>query len=128
MTQILRATKTTQLTQGKVTHDEVCEAESVGLWKSWSQPGAINLRSSASSADSELLSHRGQLPNGIWRRQSQAENLQRRRPELAGERAGVVRQTVAGAHRLDARRDFRVAVARHVREQMMLDLVAQVAA
>ena len=48
--------------------------------------------------------------------------------ELLEQRAGVVRQLVLLADRLDARRDLAVARARHVRVQVVLDLVAEVAA
>ncbi len=49
-------------------------------------------------------------------------------PELLRERARVVGQPVALADVLDLRRDLRVAGARHVGEQVVLDLVAEVAA
>ena len=61
-------------------------------------------------------------------REGQAQDRALHHPQLLRERADVVRQPVALADRLDPRRHLRVARARHVREQVVLDLVAEVAA
>src|SRR6202007_175277 len=50
------------------------------------------------------------------------------RAELLAQRAGVVRQLVAPADVAHARCDLGVAVGRHVREQVVLDLKAEIAA
>src|SRR3954470_8979387 len=60
--------------------------------------------------------------------QGQFGDRQERLHVLATQRARCVRQVVLVAQRLDPLADFGIAVARQVREQVMFDLVAQIAA
>src|SRR5690348_7935819 len=63
----------------------------------------------------------------VLRRQSQFEDLAHDGAELPGQRTGVVRDAVTLADLLDLGRDLGVPMCRHVREQVVLDLVRQVA-
>src|SRR5258706_15958414 len=59
-------------------------------------------------------------------RERQSQDLPRRGSELAAERARVVRKSVLLGERTYAGRQLGVAIAGQVREEVMLDLMAQV--
>src|SRR5204863_10194012 len=61
-------------------------------------------------------------------REREAEDGAVDHPPLLAEPAAVIGEAVLLADRLDPGRDLRIAGARHVREEVVLDLVAEVAA
>ena len=72
----------------------------------------------------------GGLPTARIRaapRKGQTEDLPGGGAKLAGQRALVIGNAIAGGECLHPRRHLRIAIAAHIRVQMVLDLMAQVA-